>query len=264
MKTPIKRSSRRKAFATRSKEDPGNRGASRFLTIGVLGGMGPEATGYFFDLIVRHTAAAKDQEHIPVLVWSDPRVPPRTDAILGKGPSPLPALRAGAARLEEAGAGLIVMPCITAHVWAEEIAASLKVPFVDLVEETARYARRGVPGLKKAGLIASTGTVTSRIFHRAFERAGVALATPSPREQEAVMDAVFGPRGVKAGHTAGRPRTAVVRIARRLVTRGAQAIIAGCTEIPLVLRPSDLSVPLLEPMVIGARACIRMAGARPK
>lgn len=264
MKVTSERAHRRKALTGGRKRRKARPDAPPFLSIGILGGMGPEATGYFFDLIVKNTKAAKDQEHIPIIVWSDPRIPPRTDAILGKGPSSLPALLAGAAGLERAGAGLIVMPCITAHFWAKEIAASLKVPFVDLVEETARHAKRAVPGLKKAGLIASTGTVTSRIFHRAFERAGVALATPSPREQEAVMDAVFGQRGVKAGHTTGCPRTALVRVAGRLVSRGAQAVIAGCTEIPIVLRPSDLSVPLLEPMEIGARVCIRMAGARPK
>ena len=219
---------RRGASRMKRQEQPGKANASSLLTIGVLGGMGPEATGYFFDLIVRNTAAAKDQEHVPVIIWSDPRIPPRTNAIMGTGPSSLPALLAGAKALERAGAGLLVMPCITAHFWAEKIASSLKIPFVNLIDETVRHARKAVPGLKTAALVASTGTVASRIFHAAFERAGVELLAPGPREQETVMDAIFGPRGVKAGFTSGRPRTAIVRIARRLVDRGAQAVVAGC------------------------------------
>jgi aspartate racemase len=230
--------------------------------IGILGGMGPEATGYFFDLIIKNTVAAKDQDHLPVLVWSGPGVPPRTDAILGTGPSPLPALLAGVSRLERAGAGLIAMPCITAHFWAREVAAAARVPFIDLVRETAGHARKAFPRLRTAGLLASTGTVRSGLFQAAFERKGISLLAPEPREQEAVMEAIFGPRGIKAGFTAGPARSAVLRIARRLIDRGAQAVVAGCTEIPLVLRAADLPVPLLEPMLIGARACIRRAGGR--
>ena len=78
------------------------------------------------------------------------------------------------------------------------------------------------------------------------------------------MDAIIGPGGIKAGVTSGRPRTTIVAMARRLIARGADAIIAGCTEVPLVLRPDDLPVPLIEPMTIGARACVRKAGYRLK
>lgn len=231
-------------------------------TIGVLGGMGPEATVHFFNLIVKHTAAAKDQDHIKVLVWNDPTVPPRTDAILGRGPSPLPRLLSGVKVLERGGADLLVMPCITAHYYAAEIAASAHVPLIDLREESLRDAKKRIPGLKKAGLVASTGTVQSRLFQEIFEKSGIEILTPKPAEQRAVMEAVFGKKGIKAGFTAGRPRTALVRVARRLIGRGAEAVIAGCTEIPLALRDSDLAVPLIEPMRIGALACIRKAGYR--
>ena len=231
-------------------------------TIGILGGMGPEATVYFFNLIVKHTAASKDQDHIKVLVWNDPTIPPRTVAIRGFGPSPLPRLLAGVKVLEQGGAGLIVMPCITAHYFAAEIAARSKVPFINLLEESLRAAKKRIPGLVKAGLIASAGTVESRLFHEPFEKNGIEIMTPKPAEQRAVMEAIFGENGIKAGVTTGRPRAAILRLARRLIGRGAEAVIAGCTEVPLVLRESDLAVPLIEPMRIGALACIRRAGYR--
>ena len=231
-------------------------------TIGILGGMGPEATGFFFDAIVRQTLAGGDQDHARVLIWNDPKIPPRTDAIVESGLSPLPALLAGLRILERGGAGLIAMPCVTAHYWAPQIKAAARVPFVDLIDETVRRAKQAIPGLERAGLIATTGTVRSGIFHRAFALRGVDLLVPGERDQIRLMDAVYGTAGVKAGFKTGQPRAAIVRIARRLVERGAQAIIAGCTEIPLVLRAADLAVLLLEPMTIGAAACLKKAGYR--
>jgi aspartate racemase len=222
-------------------------------TIGILGGMGPEATAHFFRLVIENTAAGSDQDHAPVLVWNDPRVPARTEAILRKGPSPLPRLLRGVRILEAGGAGLVVMPCVTAHHWASRIAAAGRVPFVNLLEEAVNFALAEMPGLKRAGLVASSGTIASGLWPRAFERTGVEILTPEPGEQETVMEAIFGRRGIKAGHTSGPSRDAVLRTAGRLVRRGAEAIIAGCTEV-------DLAVPLIEPMTIAARACLLRAG----
>ena len=229
-------------------------------TIGVLGGMGPEATGFFFETLTRRTEAAGDQGHARVLLWSDPSIPPRTEAILENGASPLPAILSGIRILERGGAGLLVMPCITAHFWAPQIKARAHVPFVDLVEETVKQAGRDVPGLSRVGLIATTGTVRSGLFRRAFSRRGVEVVVPNDGDQARIMESVYAPDGVKAGVKSARARNAVVRIARTLSARGAQAIIAGCTEIPLVLRASDLTVPFLEPMTIGAAVCLRKAG----
>ena len=229
-------------------------------TIGILGGMGPEATAYFFNLIIKSTDAAKDQEHIPILIWNNPKIPPRTEAILYGGPSPLPLLVEGVKILEKGGAGLIVMPCITAHYFARQIARRAKVPFVNLLDESLRFAEKRIPGMKKAGLVASSGTVKSRLFHKTFEKNGIEIITPEVNEQQKVMDAIFGNSGIKAGFTTGRPRTTVVRVARRLIERGAEAVIAGCTEVPLVLKENDISVPLIEPMKIGALTCIKRAG----
>jgi|WetSurMetagenome_2_1015567.scaffolds.fasta_scaffold30639_2 aspartate racemase len=230
-------------------------------TIGVLGGMGPGATAHFFRLLIAATDAASDQEHAPILVWNNPRVPPRTEAILGRGPSALPALLAGLALLERGGAGLVIMPCLTAHHYAPALAAASRVPFVSLIAETLAHARRRIPGLKTAGLLATTGTIQAGLFARPFARAGIEILTPPPREQEAVMAAI---REIKAGRATGRPRASVVRAARALIARGAGAVIAGCTEIPLVLRAGDISRPLLDPMSIGARACVRKAGYKAK
>jgi len=229
-------------------------------TIGILGGMGPEATAHFFKLILENTAAGRDQDHASVLVWNDPKVPARTEAILGEGQSPLPSLLKGIRILQNGGAGLIVMPCVTAHHWAPEISAAVRIPFVNLLDEAVKSALSEIPGLERAGLIASSGTVSSGLWPRAFGKRRIEILLPEPREQDEVMAAIFGGEGIKAGATSGPPRTAILKVARRLVRRGAQAVIAGCTEVPLVLREGDVSVPLIEPMTIAARVALSLAG----
>ncbi len=229
-------------------------------TIGVLGGMGPEAGAYFYGLLLKHTRAVKDQEHIFAVLWSDPRVPDRTAAILGKGPSPLPQLVAGAKGLKRAGADFLVIPCVTAHYFLKEFKKASPLPIVSLLEESARLIRRRYPRLGCAGLLASSGTVQSGLFQKALAGAGVRVLVPSELEQKKVMAAIYGPGGIKAGITAGRPRALLRSVASNLIRRGAKAIVAGCTEVPLALGEKDLPVLFLDPMDIAARACVRRAG----
>ncbi|MFC2157247.1 aspartate/glutamate racemase family protein [Acidobacteriota bacterium] len=229
-------------------------------TIGILGGMGPEATSYFFDLIIRNTNAAKDQEHIPVIIYSNPMVPPRSDAIKKMAPDPSPFIVQGIKALIRAGADFIVMPCITAHYFLPQVLTEVKIPMINLLEESATWARENIPGIKKAGLISSSGTLNSGLFHTVFREIGTEILSPDSEDQKEVMDAIFGNRGIKAGVLAGSPRKTILDTAFRLIDMGAEAIIAGCTEIPLVLKQDDLPVPLIEPMKIASLSCIRAAG----
>ena len=229
-------------------------------TIGILGGMGPEATAYFFELIIKNTKAEKDQEHIPVIIYSNPEVPPRTDAVLEEGTSPLPYLLEGARILREAGADFIVMPCVTAHYFYNEIVAQEKISLLNLLDETLLYAQKKMPGLKKAGLISSTGTLKSRLFHDTFAKEGIEVIGPNDEEQKHVMEAIFGKEGIKAGYSSGRAKEIIQSAARTLIKRGAEAVIAGCTEVPLVLKEEDIEVPLIEPLQILAEVSIVKAG----
>jgi aspartate racemase len=131
-----------------------------------------------------------------------------------------------------------------------------------LVDETlaALGKMRPVPNI--IGLIATTGTVKSGIVEKAFSAAGIKVLIPSSRDQKRVMTAIYGKKGIKAGSAGGPSRQILLDVASDLVGRGAQAILAGCTEVPLALRASDLPVPLIDPMVIGARAAVRRSGAR--
>ena len=229
-------------------------------TIGILGGMGPEATGYFYELIVKQTRAETDQDHIKAVIYSNPEIPPRTDAILGIGPSPTPLLVEGFRRLKDAGADFVVMPCVTAHYFYPEVKDQVDIPFISLLDEAVGWGKKEVPNLKKAGLIASKGTLETKLFHNVFSKEGIEVIHPEEDEQNQLMEAIFGPKGIKAGFTTGFPKETLVSIAKVLIARGADAIIAGCTEVPLALKDRDIPVPLIEPLRIAARACIIEAG----
>lgn len=241
--------------------------------IGVLGGMGPEATADFFLRVVRLVPARRDQDHPRVIIDSNPAIPDRTAAVLGRGPSPVPALVETARNLERAGAELIAIPCNSAHVWYDEIAGSVRVPVLHMIRLTAQATRkllgRGdsgagaatAPTARGAGppralLLATTGTVESGIYRRAFEEAGLELACPSPERQAQVMEAIYH---VKAGQPA-RARPLALEAAVAEVERlGPAAVVLGCTELPLILRPLDLPVPLVDSTEVLARAAVEMA-----
>jgi aspartate racemase len=229
-------------------------------TIGILGGMGPKATVYFYELIINQTKAETDQDHIKIIIYSNPEIPPRTDAIKGKGPSPAPLLEEGFMRLKESGADFVVMPCVTAHYFYPEVANQVEIPFISLLDEAVKWAAKEVPDLKRAGLVASTGTIDTKLFHDVFGKVGIDIIHPEEEEQDQVMEAIFGPRGIKAGFTSGFSKEILVNTAKMLVARGADAIIAGCTEVPLVLKELDIPVPLIDPLRIAARTCIIEAG----
>lgn len=229
------------------------------LTIGILGGMGPEATNRLCALVTAATPARTDQEHVPVITYNNPRIPDRVAGVYGGGESPVPELRRTARVLEDAGADLLVMPCNLAHFFISEIQTAVRVPVLDLIEETVRFVVGQHPRARVAGLLASTPTIGSGLYGDAFGRHGVTVIAPRDEEQQAlVMRAVYGPEGIKGGGKE-RPRALLRDAARSLAAAGAEVVIAGCTEIPLVLTREDVSVPLVDPLEVVARVAVRLA-----
>jgi len=230
--------------------------------IGILGGMGPEATAYMFGLLIKNTLVEKDQDHIQVLIYSNPKIPPRTDAILGIGPNPTPELIQGINLLLKGGADLILIPCITAHFFLPDINKQIDFSYLSLIDEALKWAKRNAPSMRKAGILSSTGTLKSRLFHDVFLSGGIKIIQPTDEEQKKVMNSIFGNKGIKAGYSTGYSKDTIVDMANTLIKRGAEAIIAGCTEIPLALNAKDIPVPFIEPMEITARTGIIEAGYR--
>lgn len=229
-------------------------------TIGILGGMGPEATVDLFAKIVRATPARVDQDHVRVVIDSNPKIPDRTAYLRGQGPDPVPAMVAGIHNLVRIGADLILIPCNTAHVYYDRLQAASPVPILHIMREVARVLAagrdEGAPVPRRVGLLATELTVESGLYHRSLAEVGIEVIVPEPDVQELVTKSIFGPEGIKAGCYAPS-RSRLLAAGHHLVERGAQALIAGCTELPIVLRPGDFPVPLIDPAEILARAALR-------
>ena len=231
--------------------------AERRAVIGILGGMGPLATADLYTKIIERTAATADQEHIPVVMHADPRVPDRTAALLRGGEDPTPWLVRGGQALAAQGATFIVMPCNTAHAFLPRVQPDVARPFLSMIDAAADAIVRDHPAARIVGLLATNGTIASEIYQRALRQRGLETLTPADEPQaERVMAAIAA---VKAGKY-GRDSTALlVEAADGLVERGADVLLAACTEIPIVLRARDVSVPLVDATSELARAAVETA-----
>jgi aspartate racemase len=228
--------------------------------IGILGGMGPAATADFYTKLVSLTPGRSDQDHLKIVIWSDPTVPDRTEALMGRGPDPTPWLLNGSRVLREAGATLIAIPCNTAHAFVPGIADHVGLPIVHMIGEVAQHLTRLRPRVRTAGLLATTGTVRAGLYQDWLARSGIDLVLPDKAGQDAqVMSAI---RAVKAGQRSAAVSEPLARAARQLVEDGAQAIIAGCTEIPLGLPSRAVPVPLVDPAAVLARALVQRLRTR--
>ena len=224
--------------------------------IGILGGMGPEATIDLFYKIIKFTPAEKDQDHLRIIIDNNPKIPDRTAAILGKGEDPLPALQETARNLEKAGADFIIIPCNTAHYFLPLIQKSVKIPILNMIEEAAKETQQRIPQIQKVGLLASIGTYKTEIYHQQFKKFNIEVISPEEKDKEEVMKAIYA---VKAGNLSEEIRKNILKIAQKLIDKGAEAIIAGCTEIPLILKEGDVSVPIIDPTQVLAKAAVQKA-----
>ncbi len=227
--------------------------------IGILGGMGPAATADFYSKLVALTPGATDQDHPKVVIWADPTIPDRTLALTENGPDPTPWLLRGAAVLTEAGAAMLAIPCNTAHAFLPAIASRLGVPVVHMIDEVARHISVYTPAITKVGLLATTGTVRAELYQQWLVTYGIDIVVPhSAIQNENVMPAI---RAVKAGKHGGHIATALADAAQHLVEMGAQAVVAGCTEIPLSLAPEQAPCLLIDPAMVLAQALLDRVGA---
>jgi aspartate racemase len=239
----------------------------RPFKLGVVGGVGPAATVDFLNKVVRSTPARRDQDHLRLLVEQNPQIPDRTEHLVGEGTDPTLALYATCKKLQAGEADLIAIPCNTAHAFVEEIQAHLDIPIMNMLTVTVKHVRESFPALKKVGLLATSGTIASGVYRRALEEHGLEEVVPQPALQARVMEAIYGPKGVKAGHTSGPCLEDIGAAIEGLVSQGVEVIILGCTELPLLFSRSELKtangqfVSLVDPTDILARRCVSHAMA---
>lgn len=202
------------------------------MLVGVLGGMGPAATVDFMAKLTSLTEAACDQEHVPVIVLSDPRVPDRSAAICNQGPSPLPALHNGLAVLEAAGAGMIAIPCNTSHFWYETLAAATAIPIVSIIEATIAEASRVTSEGGRVGIIATAGAIVGRVYQQPLEHTGYVAETLDEGVRHDLVEG--GIRAVKAG-AIDHGRQLLESAIEAFAQAGCESVILGCTEASVAL-----------------------------
>ena len=224
--------------------------------IGILGGMGPEATIDLFYKIIKFTPSEKDQDHLRIIIDNNPKIPDRTAAILGKGEDPLPALQKSARNLEKAGVDFIIIPCNTAHYFLSQIQKSVKIPILNMIEETAKETQKRISPIQKVGLLASIGTYKTEIYHQHFKKYNIEIISPEEKDKEKVLKVIHA---VKAGNLSEKIKKNILKIAQKLIDKRAEAIITGCTEIPLILKEGDIPVPIIDPTQALAKAAVQKA-----
>jgi aspartate racemase len=229
--------------------------------LGVLGGMGPLASAQFMLRLTLLTPAERDQDHIPAVLWSDPRVPDRTAARLGTGPDPLPWLVHGLDGLAAAGCGAVAIPCNTAHGWIDGMRAASKLPILDIIDAAAEDLRRQGIGPGRIGVMGTAATLAMRLYQDRLGGQGWPCIQPDEAEMARLVTPAIAM--VKANRVAEAyaPAAEAVSLLR---DRGAEAIVLGCTELPLAVQAGpwqELRVPVVDTIDGLARAAIRWARA---
>jgi aspartate racemase len=233
------------------------------LVIGVLGGMGPEATVDCFGKLIKNTPAGCDQEHLKIIIVDNPKVPDRTSAILEGGASPVPVLLEGMETLKRAGADFVIIPCVTVHYFLEELLEQCDTPVLSILDAVANHISQNHPKVKTVGLLGTNGTIQSQIFQKRLTGEGIDTLVCSDPVQQQVMEAIGDLKNENSGRSRADITDTMTNAAAHLIQRGAQGVIAGCTEIPLALAQKDVAAPYFDSLLILARSTIRRAGREP-
>lgn len=228
-------------------------------TIGLIGGMGPAATLDFFDRILKRTKALRDEDHLRVIIDNNTKVPSRDAFSKGEGPSPGAAIAASARGLQDAGADFIVMACNTAHAYGADIRAAITVPFLSMIDETVAAVAELRP--ERVGLLAADPCLRANLYQDACRKAGLDLVLLPADSQRTAQELI---NRIKSGDTGDTVRRSMAVLASKLEALGAEVIVAGCTEVPIVLTADDVDCELISSTDVLVEKAILFAGAELK
>ena len=228
--------------------------------VGILGGMGPAATVDFYSKLVQATPASEDQDHLRVVIWADPSVPSRQRALLSGGDDPTPWLVEGVEHLMRCGAQILVSPCNTAHAYLPAVVNGRDIDFISIIDAAVDAARK-VNGPGPVGLLATDGALSANLFQTALQQAGKQHVLPSASSQRSLMEVVGA---VKAGVPAGQEQQILRTVVAELRDAGASTVIAGCTEISVLLADLDVDMHVIDPSHELALVTVQRARAVPQ
>ena len=223
--------------------------------LGILGGMGPQATQDFYQRVLDRTDASCDQEHLPTLIWSDTAIPDRTAAILGgDAEGCYQRLLAGAKLLEQGGCTVLAIPCNTSHYFADRLQSQLSLRLIHMPRETVGVLAE--EGKKKVGILATDGTIQTGIYQKECDARGIEAVSPPEEIQKLVMSIIYDE--IKRGETGSREKFAVID--RWLCQTGCDSAILGCTELSVYRTYHGLPDYYMDAMDVLAQRCITACG----
>ena len=232
------------------------KGAPRLL--GILGGLGPMASVYFCEMLISHTRALRDCDHINFLLSSRADTPDRSSFILGQSSDdPTGAMIEEALRLERAGAEVIAIPCNTAHYFYDSICNEVSIPVLNIIRETAKYCKSS--GLTKIAVLATEGTASSGAYQKFLDEYEIEVLPLTSDEQSVITHIIFDQ--IKSG--AEPDLKSFLRVSNSLIARGAQLIILGCTELSLIKKQNPLPEYFIDSLELLALSAIVECGKEP-
>jgi aspartate racemase len=226
-------------------------------TVGIIGGLGPEATVDLMRRVIQATPAGDDQDHIRMIVDCNPKVPSRMKAILeGTGESPAPHLVTMAKDLAAWGADFLAIACNTAHLYFDRIQEAVPIPVLNMIDLTVDHVISENPDIRKAGLLASWTLIQPGLYRTAFEKRGIDLLHPSHVLQDRLLTAI---RRIKTGHHGLLEREALEEAGRDLLDQGAVALIIACTELSVIADGLKMKSRIFDASQVLAKAIVRRA-----
>lgn len=223
--------------------------------LGIIGGLGPMATTYFLYLLTRMSKAENDQEHMEILMHSKPSIPDRTKFILGQSrENPVYEMIDIGRELKNTGAEIIAIPCITAHYFHSELEEEIGIRVLHAVRETAEYLKDA--GVEQVGILATDGTVQSKLFPDVFSKYGITTVNPCEKSQQKIMELIY--RQIKSGEKGNLNE--FIQVGEELFAEGAQVNLLGCTELSLLKRDYSLPAGYLDVMEVLSRSAVRECG----
>lgn len=231
------------------------KGVSRM--VGILGGMGPAATVDFYGKLIHATPASRDQDHVRAIIWADPTVPDRHEALVNGGEDPTPWLTQGLNNLVACGAEILVVPCNTIHAYMPALVQGLDIEFIDIIEATVKTAQQASQR-GRIGLLATDGALAAGLYQSALQNAGMEPVLLDSAAQEVLMEVIYS---IKAGNDGHQERDLVVALLTQLEALEVTTVIAGCTDISVLLADLDIDIDVIDPAQVLAHETVERAWA---
>ena len=228
--------------------------------LGILGGMGSMATVELFRRIVSYTDASCDQEHLEILIYNKSSIPDRTNYILTNENDPRSALMEGAKRLQNMGAEYLIMPCNTAHYFYKDIKKEIDIPFLSMVEESAKYIKKYFPYVEKVGLLSTKGTYKARVYYDVFSKYDIEVVNPEDRGRDILLDLIYDIKRGEYPENLDKFNEALEEVKKK----GAQLYVLACTELSLIYKRFNLDNSFLDSLEVLALKAIEYGGKEVK